>query len=611
MPPKKVKNNNQENKKENNKKVNNIKNNKVNNIKTNNKKENKTNNKVNNIKTNNKKENNKKVNNIKNNKVNNKKENNNQENKKENNKNVNNIKNNKVNNIKTNNKKENNKKVNNIKNNNKKENNKKVNNIKNNKVNNIKTNNKKENKTNNKVNNIKTNNKKENKTNKKVNNINKKGNNKKEKKVKEVKKNLNKNCNKSIKNKLQNAKNNYSKNPGDPSEMHRFYDRVIKLASNTSNTLFKRKEPKQNWSKYKTEEEYEESLKDSVNFSKKFTEKEKKDIDVIIYNKGNADGVMSGYIAWNFITEGGTNGKDVKILYSNPDFRKSGISYNITRFENFLKDKNVIMVDLSFNKETIEYVKNITNFFINIDNHLNDEISELPYVHITKSYQRTDDSHAACAGVWKFFHPKEKVPYVIQSVDSTDAKLYLSYLPDPSPISTALGVKFVKNQTKTEYIRNPEKMFMDINTFLSSGNQIQALNFLAVLGQIMERFAENMKAEIAPKAFPGIFKFKDKRYKVYVLNYAQPGLQKRVAKNIASSHPDADFSVLWFYNHRERAFDFTLSTAHVPGKEYVDILKIAKSYNGGGGGFKDSTHFKVKGNLGDFDKIITFNQSYY
>ena len=278
---------------------------------------------------NNKKENNKKVNNIKNNKVNNKKENNK-------------VNNNKVNNNKVNNNKVNNNKVNNNK-------------VNNNKVNNNKVNN-------NKVNNNKVNNNKEN--NKKVNNIkNNKLNNKEEKKVKEVKKNLNKNCNKSIKNKLQNAKNNYSKNPGDPSEMHRFYDRVIKLASNTSNTLFRRKEPKQNWSKYKTEEEYEESLKDSVNFSKKFTEKEKKDIDVIIYNKGNADGIMSGYIAWNFITEGGTNGKDVKILYSNPDLKQSGISYNITRFENSLKDKNVIMVDLSFNKETIEYVKNITNFF--------------------------------------------------------------------------------------------------------------------------------------------------------------------------------------------------------------------------------------------------------
>ena len=393
--------------------------------------------------------------------------------------------------------------------------------------------------------------------------------------------------------------------------MHRFYDRVIKLASNTSNTLFRRKEPKQNWSKYKTEEEYEESLKGSVDFSKKFTGKQKKDIDVIIYNKGNADGVMSGYIAWNFITDGGTNDKDVKILYSNPDFRQGGISYNITRFENYLRNKNVIIVDLSFNKETIEYVKNITNFFINIDNHSNDEIAELPYVHITKSYKRTDDSHAACAGVWKFFHPKEKVPYVFQSVDSTDAKLYLSYLPDPAPISTALGVKFVKNQTKTEYKQNPEKMFMDINTFLSCGNQVQALNFLEVLGQVMERYAENMKAEIAPKAFPGIFKFKDKRYKVYVLNYAQPGLQKRVAKNVASRHPDADFSVLWFYNHSERVFDFTLSTDHNPNRQYAaDLVKIAKSYTGGGG-FKDAAHFKFKGRLGDFDKIITFNQSYY
>ena len=207
-------------------------------------------------------------------------------------------------------------------------------------------------------------------------------------------------------NTLQKAKNNYAKNPGDSREMHRFYDRIIRLATNSSDTLFPRKEPKENWSKYKTEEEYEESFKSAIEFSKQFTDEQKKSFDVIIFHR-NADGAVSGYIAWNYITNGGENKtKDLTVLTSKPDYGSKGISYNIQKLERFLTGKNVLMVDLSYNLETIEYINNITNFFVTIDNHPADEINELPYAYVTDTYMQGTKQkahHAACAAVWKFF----------------------------------------------------------------------------------------------------------------------------------------------------------------------------------------------------------------
>ena len=409
--------------------------------------------------------------------------------------------------------------------------------------------------------------------------------------------------NSNIKKKLAKAKNNYAANPGDSKEVHKFYDRIIRLATNSSNSLFPRKEPKENWSKFKTEEEYDNSLKNVIDFSKKFTEEQKKSINVIIFNKTNADGVMSGYIPWNYITDGGSKQPEVKVLSSNPNFQKFGVAKEILAIESQIVGKNVIIVDLSFNKDTLEYINKKANFFIFIDNHSSDEVTTRPYVYITDSGPKEIPKHAACAAVWKFFYPDEKVSYVIQSIDSGDAKLYLKYLPDPSPINTALAVKFVKNQTKTEYNINPITLFQDLHEFLTEGTSLQSLNFLAVLGQVMDRFAENMKLEIASKAYPATFKTSDRSYKVYVLNYAQPGLQKRVAKYIASQNPDSDFSVLWFYNHREQSFDITLSSSHRPG-ESSNLVKIAKSMGYSGSGFKDTAHFKYKGSIGDLNKII-------
>jgi len=114
-------------------------------------------------------------------------------------------------------------------------------------------------------------------------------------------------------NSLKKARENYGKN----NDSHKFYNRVLKIAIGSENKLFPRKTPKEDWSVYKTEEDYEKSLEGAVEFSKKFTEEQKQSFNVIIFNN-NADGIISAYVAWNYLTEGGTINRDLTYIRTYP-----------------------------------------------------------------------------------------------------------------------------------------------------------------------------------------------------------------------------------------------------------------------------------------------------
>jgi len=417
-----------------------------------------------------------------------------------------------------------------------------------------------------------------------------------------VKKGLTKN----VFQKMKNAKKKYENNPGNSDARNTFYENVIRISSNISEEPFKRKEPKQDWSVYKTEEEYEKSMKSSIEFSNRYTKKQKESFDTLLYHH-NADGIMAAYIAWDYITDGGTNNVSLTLVNAVPDFRsKGGVSENIVKIENFIRNKKVLMVDLSYNKETMEHVKSITQEFVSIDNHRNKEIQgKLDYAYITDDRidqkGKTKSAHAACAATWKFFYPKEPVPYLIQSIDSDDVKLYIKYLPDPDAIMMAINVQFIKNQRK-QYYKSRDRLFADLHTFITKGTDVQNMNFLTVVGQIMNKYAENMKAEIASKAQPAKFIVKDKTYNVYTLNYAQPGLLKRVGKNIAENHREADFAVIWFYDFGRKQFEINLISSHRPEDNKQSVRDIAINF--GGGGEADSARFSYKGNMGSLEKIL-------
>jgi hypothetical protein len=172
-------------------------------------------------------------------------------------------------------------------------------------------------------------------------------------------------------------------------------------------------------------------------------------------------------------------------------------------------------------------------------------------------------------------------------------------MPDPSPFSTAMAVKFTKNQK----YRDPNLLFEALDTFLTDSSDIQAVNFISILGFMMDKYGENMKKEIVSKAVKAKFNFKGNKYDVYVLNYSQPGLLKRVLINMADSHyQESDFAVIWFYDHRAREFEVAMYLSQRKKNSKVNIQDIAKHF--GGGGSKYSARFRLKGKPGNIGDII-------
>lgn len=378
-----------------------------------------------------------------------------------------------------------------------------------------------------------------------------------------------------------------------------FYNRVLRIATNAEEGLFPPKKHARDEAVYHTEKEYDDSFKAMVEFQKQFTEAQKKSFDVVMYHTGNLDGAMSAYIYWDYVTEGGDKEKDVTYIGTRPDFGKGGVSFKVKSALPKIQGKNVLMVDLAYNKETYEAIAEAAKFLVIIDDHPDPSMQGFPNYFAA-------DKHATTGVVFKFFHPDKPVPYVLQYVDSLDGKLALPWLAETNAFATSMYVRFVKNQKMQHvYGQDITKMFKDMQE-LFAGPMAQGVNFMVVLGQIMSRFRENMKMEISNQATKTRFS----GYPAYILNYSQPGMTKLIAKNIASQHQDAKFAVLWHYDHRRRQFDITLSNDHNSSKPgQIDMGALAKKISrefpkSSGGGHKFSGHLTIPGAPGVLAKLL-------
>jgi len=144
---------------------------------------------------------------------------------------------------------------------------------------------------------------------------------------------------------------------------------------------------------------------------------------------------------------------------------------------------------------------------------------------------------------------------------------------------------------------------LDIEEFLNESEDIKALNFISILGQVMDRFAENMKNEIVSKKSPKTLKTpKGNTYPIVVLNYSQPGLVKRVMKNMAE-RSEGRLALIYYYDFNKNLLDISISTNHRPGVE--NPLRKIKEDFGVGSVEGDTLHLQLRNTTpGDISKYI-------
>jgi hypothetical protein len=361
----------------------------------------------------------------------------------------------------------------------------------------------------------------------------------------------------------------------------------------------------------KTESEYQKRFDNVVQFSNKFTDAQKQSFDYIFYNKGNNDGCTCAYAYWKYITDSKSSDKT---FLNSIIFKGSipGNTYDKTVFKsvyqslNSLVGKNVLIMDLSFNKETYKAVADKANLCVVLDDHAghtNTNNSSSDKLNIL-----VGDKQSASVLAYKFFNPESDIPRFYQHIDNSDAKLGLPWISYSTELTTAYSIRVSNNYQLNGLIRKTQdeigidhKFFQIIHDIIG----VKDSKFLQIIGKYMTEIRENMKFEIAGNSY--IINNFLGQYNIAALNYDSPALTKVVARqmvsNAAAKGTPIDFALIFSYHFRKSEWHGTIIDDHK--QTTIDMGDIAEQLgrksgsSAGAGGHQHVGNFYWKGDILD------------
>lgn len=321
---------------------------------------------------------------------------------------------------------------------------------------------------------------------------------------------------------------------------------------------------------YATKEAYDKSFMSIELFSKKFTPEQLKTIDTIVFNENN-DGYFAGAIAYHALRELGAEIKNIVKLKPNASYKPD---------RDFDRGSSVFFVDIDFSQFSLQYMLDYCKFMIVIDDH----DPKMKHENFYSSWisSKGKNEHSACACTWKFFYPRENVPFVLSYVDSTDTKLYLPWVSYTHMFSEAMGFRYTHSRSPKmmEKIKSG-KIFEELWVIMMQSN----VNDLITFGNYYFEVTESLKDQIAINAQIRDFQ----GYKVGILNYRSPALNKKVGRQICTNLAGKiDFAVLWAWEYTINGYGITLIDDHkqtkVDLRELGEKLKVIGGHFKGGGG---------------------------
>jgi len=339
---------------------------------------------------------------------------------------------------------------------------------------------------------------------------------------------------------------------------------------------------------------YEDSFDDILLFRKKFTKREIDDIDVIIYHNENNDGMFSAAIAYHYLTENSQKNVPVITLIG----EKPG-KFN---FRDRIIGKNILILDLSLKSEFLNEIIRLSKSYIVIDDHSK--------TLLDNEFIFNGSNHSACGYTWKFFYPKVPVPNTILYIDSSDGKLFLSFIPKSysTLFTQSSGIRYTHSKSKEIMIRKQTgDFFIELWNVLNDDKKI---NMLIAIGHYYHEFSENIKEQIAINAVPMNFQ----GYRVGVLNFNSPLLSKPVGRQIITNFKNRgmqiDFAVLWGYEYTSNAYRIQLIDDHKQTRIRMDEIaqrlgSIGGSPKGGHGHPHVGNFYWPKNNNNDIWDLFT------
>lgn len=402
------------------------------------------------------------------------------------------------------------------------------------------------------------------------------------------------------------------------------FDEMADLASNFKGQLAKmlEKEAKseemgrstgKQW--YPTKSAYLNSFGPIENFSRQFSEEQKRRINAIIFNRSNADGYMSALMAWQYLTEGGKKKDlDVFVMGISPQFEKSGISKKIPW--DHLKGRHVYITDISYNLDTINHLANeVASSVIYIDDHA-DGLKSLKGFPFIAPYDQ-NLPHSSCALASKFFFPNDVPSAHVQYIENNDAKLARKGIRFGNYYSMAFAVRYDDNTWYSESFSN--RMYDGMLEMMNGDLNTHTPAYYIFIGNYMNEIRENMKRAARGNARVRNFL----GYRAAVLNFDQPGLTKVISRELASKMYDpsghmvmdykdkspyvdgaqsVEVGICFAYHMNRRMWNFDIHTdAHRSKTDMFELYNKIKQTPG----FKDgqpkqfNIHFYFDGNPAD------------
>ena len=303
---------------------------------------------------------------------------------------------------------------------------------------------------------------------------------------------------------------------------------------------------------FKNEEEYQNSFDKIISFSKDITTTQKNNIDVVMFHTDNEDGLMSAYYIFKYFE----NKKELMFIPTKPSSSNTMLNYRLKKYDHIMKDKNLIIVDLSFGKANYDYLSNLCKSIIIIDDHPRRNTLLDKYKNI--DYFIGDDKHCASVYTYKFFNPKSSVPLDLIYIDNNDRKLQLPFIN-----STLYRYITVYNNFKIIHSPYLNIRFTSNTDFKKLEELLNvSIEYKSLVGKLYDEVSNNIKTQVAVNAVKNTFC----GHSVYILNYNDPVLYKMVSREmftLAEKNGDViDFVVLYGWEFKSNAYKIFVSEKH-------------------------------------------------
>jgi len=263
-------------------------------------------------------------------------------------------------------------------------------------------------------------------------------------------------------------------------------------------------------------------------------------VNCVIYHANCTDGFGSAYSAW-------------KLLGNRAEYHacKHGqIPPNV-------KDKNVVILDFSFDNKTTKMMIEEANDLLVIDHHK----SAMVALHdISNTIFDMNKSGATLA--WEFFHPGKEPPKFIQYI--TDRDLWKWELPYSKEFSAAFDMVPFEFEEFEKF--EDDSVFDDA---VKRGSYILA-------------YSKTVIKKVCDKAAKRLIDGKN----VMVVNSSH-----WMSEIGAKLSPDCDYALIWYYDHIDKNIKVSLRAFH----DYTDVSEVSKKF--GGGGHKKAAGFVLPGSF--------------